>query len=424
MPYLQHIKLCGVPHSPYPPPPGLNASYPQLGILADFMEVGTNPLRFKKLTQQQREERWAKTNVCRLDYPKDNGDVVEKRFTKSQELRTALEGEAKGWNDSNIQFRLYVVEDLSRDVIELLGDRYDVDPAFFREHILDFSWFNVRDPWKDSPNLVKDSRNQSWTQIRYVTARYFENVKSFERGEREAADWNVQRRPDRDFNSSFWDKPEAVVSQTRSRASFWLKRKKREENEEEVKKGKPEREPKEGGYAETKEEEPKEGEAKERWEKNGRPKEGEPKQGRPRKGGAAIGENCSRLIIAFTSNATIDRNHPPRPDNPRGLPPLAQGSPPRTGTRITTCSRGPRGYPSSKTLSTGPADPASSSVAGTARSRPRTSPSKPCCSSSVPSGSPWLTTSRRAWARSTGRSPNRRTSPSKGANTPSTSTIP
>lgn len=39
----------------------------------------------------------------------------------------------------NYQLRLYIGEDLSRDVIEALGEKFDIEPAFFREQIVDYT---------------------------------------------------------------------------------------------------------------------------------------------------------------------------------------------------------------------------------------------------------------------------------------------
>jgi hypothetical protein len=54
-------------------------------------------------------------------------------FRTSDTLSQALN---QPLDDKNVQLRLYVVEDLSRDFIELLGNKYDIDPAF-RSHIVD-----------------------------------------------------------------------------------------------------------------------------------------------------------------------------------------------------------------------------------------------------------------------------------------------
>lgn len=201
------------------------------------MEVSTSPTRWRKFRQKSpevdaqkqaamdadRQERWVRTNVARLDYFR-SGVVNHLTIKTSHALEDALRSEER-MPDPGVELRLYVVEDLSRDVIELLGSAYDIEPAFFRAHILDFAWHNARDYWRDPPNLDLVAKKQHWTVIRFVRARYFKNVASFRRGFKEAEGFNVLRRPDDDENNrSFWDKRDAKIGLIRSRASFWLKR--------------------------------------------------------------------------------------------------------------------------------------------------------------------------------------------------------
>lgn len=81
-----------------------------------------------------------RTNVCLLEYPRQGPGVEESRFYDSAGLRDCLEGLHE--NDS-VKTRLFVVEDLSRDVIEALGHHFKIDPSFFREHIVDYAWYNT-----------------------------------------------------------------------------------------------------------------------------------------------------------------------------------------------------------------------------------------------------------------------------------------
>jgi hypothetical protein len=214
-PYLGHVKL-------------LSNSWPNLRLLANFMEVSTTPLRWERFqkgeNQKERKERAERTNVTQLDYL-TSGEVLSKNFNSSSALRSSLEKQTSGWSDEEIKLRLFVVEDLSRDVIENLGSNLDIEPAFFREHIVDYAWYNTRDRWVDPPNLEMISRRQRWFQIRYVSARYFQTPSDFQEGVRQAEKFNVLRRPDDDRNNNArWDKETAIVAIVRSRASFWLKR--------------------------------------------------------------------------------------------------------------------------------------------------------------------------------------------------------
>ena len=58
---------------------------------------------------------------------------------------------------------------------------------------------------------------------RYVTPRYFPTSEEFKKAQEEVNGWNIARRPDDDNNRAFWDKDDAIVALTRSKASFWLK---------------------------------------------------------------------------------------------------------------------------------------------------------------------------------------------------------
>lgn len=85
----------------------------------------------------------AKTRVSLLEYPLDGAKpVAPVGFTDSGELDRYIQG-LKGKDASSVKLRLYVVEDLSREVIETLGSNYDVDPSFFREHLVDYVWYNI-----------------------------------------------------------------------------------------------------------------------------------------------------------------------------------------------------------------------------------------------------------------------------------------
>jgi hypothetical protein len=197
------------------------------------MEIGTEPRRWKKAfhpsegrsqddVDTNRLERWQKTNIARLDYLK-NGRVAEKRVKKHGELKEMLD--VKNEDLSEVQLRLWVVEDLSRAVIELLGSRYDVEPAFFREHIIDVAWHNVRDYWRDPPNLDIVARKQDWLRIRFMRGRYFPTTELFKAAVKESEGWNIFRRPDDDENNkSHWDHKKGKVGLVRSRASFWMKK--------------------------------------------------------------------------------------------------------------------------------------------------------------------------------------------------------
>ncbi|RYP70524.1 hypothetical protein DL769_004938 [Monosporascus sp. CRB-8-3] len=204
-----------------------------LRLLADFMQIGTHPQRWKDLNpeklsgekrkeaEKDRKRRAEKAEATILDYYVDK---VKKTgpIQSATELRKELD---RGITGDDIRFRLYVVEDLSREVIEALGQKLKIEPDVFRSHIVDYAWYNVRDRWRDPPYVGAAGRPTNWMQLRYVTARYFETREQFKEAGTEAQKFNILRRPDDDHsNKAWWDEPGAVVALTRSRATFWLQK--------------------------------------------------------------------------------------------------------------------------------------------------------------------------------------------------------
>ncbi|KAI3343630.1 hypothetical protein F4824DRAFT_493883 [Ustulina deusta] len=218
------------------------AGWIHLRLLVEFMSIGTVPQRWKALDtgpdqvlsskerldrQAERAKRIEKTTVSVLNY--HTTEVKREKFTSAHALRDSL---CNGAEDSSLKFKLYVVEDLSRDVIEILGQKFEIEPDFFRAHIVDYAWYNVRDRWRNPPMLDIVSRHQNWMQLRYVTARYFDvdggyhpkdPQQKFKEAGKKADNFNILRRVDDDLsNKSVWDKDGAIVGLTRSRATFWL----------------------------------------------------------------------------------------------------------------------------------------------------------------------------------------------------------
>ncbi|KAI2642505.1 hypothetical protein GGS21DRAFT_174853 [Xylaria nigripes] len=226
MPYMAWVKELSM------------SGWAHLRLLSDFMSIGTVPQRWERLNtapngvllsgddvvkrNEARRKRIERTNIRVLDY--HSAEVRKTDITSPCALKAILDS---GVMEKSLEFRLYVVEDLSRDVIEILGHRFKIEPDFFRAHVADFAWFNVRDRWRDPPKLDSMRRGQNWMQLRYVTARYFDSTKehpsTFKLACDEADDFNILRRVDNDLsNKSVWDNPKAIVGLTRSRATLWL----------------------------------------------------------------------------------------------------------------------------------------------------------------------------------------------------------
>lgn len=199
----------------------LAQGWPHVSYLADFMKVTTAPPKQKFLNGQDRRERAGRTKVAMLTF-KANAAVHRVDFSDIKDLSTALNGTQNTQNEPHAT--LFVVEDLSRDVIEALGARFDVHPLFFRAYISDYMWHNTRDPWVELPDLDIMSRKRPFLHVRYVQTRYFRSEDSLRKAKWEAGGFNVLRRVDKDGN---WvpdvDIPKSDVGLVRSRTSLWIR---------------------------------------------------------------------------------------------------------------------------------------------------------------------------------------------------------
>jgi hypothetical protein len=217
MPYLGHIKA-------------ISGGWPHLRYLADWMQVSTAPVKWKFIKEADpsvREERASRTKVAMIGF-QPGKEVELKRANNTAELSDILKDQAVC---GSVSFgRLFIVEDLSRDVIELLGAEFDIDPLFFREHISDYMWYNTRDPWVELPDLKVVSRTRSFFSMRYFQARYFRSRDSLERARTQSGFFNVLRRVEDDENQNpHFDSPGSMVGLVRRRASLWIRPKKSNE---------------------------------------------------------------------------------------------------------------------------------------------------------------------------------------------------
>ncbi|KAK7413090.1 hypothetical protein QQX98_008038 [Neonectria punicea] len=227
-PYLQYLKT-------------VSSQWPQLRLLADFMEVGTDPLRWRNFygddkkngytypddppeaREQQQSDRVSKTHVHQLEYLGDRTINLVGPYTNPQELGNALNAlsekrKDEGSTGAHVKFRLFIVEDLSREVIERPGFHFDIDPDFFRAHIFDYAWFNIRDPFWNPPSLHMDITRKNRFQIRFCRARYFSSPARFDEGQDAVNKFNIGRKLYEDENKAYWDRdPTPEVAEPQSR---------------------------------------------------------------------------------------------------------------------------------------------------------------------------------------------------------------
>ncbi|KAL8895772.1 MAG: hypothetical protein Q9207_008016 [Kuettlingeria erythrocarpa] len=206
-PYLDHIDLL------------TDNGWPQLRYLADWMRVTTAPPKWKFLQEEDKHERATRVNIILLEFRTEVNTRHD--ITTIEHLRRLLPQQSA--DNDDVVARLFVVEDLSRDVIETLGSHLDIDPMFFRGFLSDYNWYNTSDPWIELPPMHIALRQQSFFHARYAHARYFRNRRSYERARFEAGGFNVLRRLDHDESwSSGFDDPDSITGMVRSRMSFWV----------------------------------------------------------------------------------------------------------------------------------------------------------------------------------------------------------
>ena len=193
--------------------------WPSLRYLGDWMRVSTSPPQWRFLDAGEMRERASRVKITLLEF----GSHLKIRhdITNIEDLAFHLSSDSYESEDAIARF--FVVEDLSRDVIETLGSALDVDPMFFRGHISDYTWYNTRDPWTELPEMDLVSRFQSFFHVRYAQTRYFREPGSYARARLETGSFNVLRRINPDGN---WipgaDIPGSDVGMVRCRMSFWV----------------------------------------------------------------------------------------------------------------------------------------------------------------------------------------------------------
>jgi hypothetical protein len=217
MPYLRHLKH-------------VSKRWPHLQYLADWMEITTAPPKWKHLPKDNRDKRAAHTKVCMIDFPKEEGQQPSRTDVATiEDLRMLLastglnEDEQEGDDAAACRSRLFVLEDLSRDMIEEFGWRYDVDPLFWRGHISDYLWYNTRDPWVELEEPPHFAHARSFYNFRYMHPRYFKDEESHNKATLEAGKFNVLRRLDIDRSYIvILDAQEARICLCRSKVSLWI----------------------------------------------------------------------------------------------------------------------------------------------------------------------------------------------------------
>ena len=187
------------------------------------MEVGTSPLKWRNLDAKEIEARAKRTRIAVLDFS-PTSEPTRMDIQSSTKLTQLLD--KTPLNKDPDFARIFVVEDLSRDVIEALGAHFDIDPLLFRAQISDYLWYNVRDPWVELNDLEQIASERNFFNIRYMRPRYFATEDSINKAKDNLGSFNVLRRLEQDLS---WKvrkqrKPKGpTVGVVRSKASIWIR---------------------------------------------------------------------------------------------------------------------------------------------------------------------------------------------------------
>ncbi|KKY17699.1 putative fungal specific transcription factor domain-containing protein [Phaeomoniella chlamydospora] len=208
-PYLKYLKR-------------LRHAWPGIGYLAEWMDVSTSPPRVEFLKEEWQIERAKRTHLTVVEYNESSQPTITPIRT-SEELYTEFMDSPRDKYDK-VNTKIIIVEDLSREVIEVLGSRFDIEPLFFCGQTADYKWYNTRDAWFEAPTLQIIKRARPFYQMEYVQAKYFPTLESKREAERELGKFNVLRRNESDgAQLSHFDDEKSDGGIIRSKLSVWVR---------------------------------------------------------------------------------------------------------------------------------------------------------------------------------------------------------
>jgi len=180
--------------------------------MREVCDVSTNQdIRCKSLQiansalGEAQKERVDRTQVSQIEYSKDGTARLVGTYNHPKALRQGLdhiEEVASSTRprvpnaddgDRLVELRLFVVEDLSREVIEQLGYCFDIDPEFFLAHLSNHAWYNIRDPLWNPPSKNVDTARRDWYSLCFSRARYFPSHRLFNECQQAFGLFNVDR---------------------------------------------------------------------------------------------------------------------------------------------------------------------------------------------------------------------------------------
>lgn len=193
------------------------------------MEVSTALSRYTYLDKNpnDRIERAQRIRVTQYDFQQGKTPGPHE-ISDSDGLREALDDPGTGALITDItacEARLFVVEDLSRDMIELFGSKFNIDPHFFRSHVNDYMWNTVASNKTEPIDLDVVSRQRTHFMLQYLRPRYYRSESQFVQATRDTGRFNVLRQLDSDRSRKYlMDGEGAAVCLMRAKLSLWFQR--------------------------------------------------------------------------------------------------------------------------------------------------------------------------------------------------------
>jgi len=73
--------------------------------------------------------------------------------------------------------RLIIVENICAQTISLLGERFDIDPQFFADHLNNEPWYRIANVPDRIPALPSTQKYHDFLQLRYIEPRKISSYK-------------------------------------------------------------------------------------------------------------------------------------------------------------------------------------------------------------------------------------------------------
>lgn len=119
--------------------------------------------------------------------------------------------------------RIYVVEDLSTDILEVFGEKFGIDPFFWTAHIDDYFYSLPTSETAEIRSLEVVNAKRPYFTMRYLRPRYYRSTASFETAIKQAGKFNVLRQLDSDRGrQSIKDEEGAGTALMRAKTSLWI----------------------------------------------------------------------------------------------------------------------------------------------------------------------------------------------------------